>query len=78
MDEVRRDRAPASAQEGREVYKLLAPDEPPPFFVHRPEGASPFFITCDHAGNLIPRRLQPLARTLRFHGAAERGHRDPG
>jgi predicted N-formylglutamate amidohydrolase len=60
MDEVRRNREPAPAREGREVYKLLAPDEPPPFFVHRPEGASPFFITCDHAGNLIPKRLGTL------------------
>lgn len=39
---------------------LLAPDEPDPAVVHRPEGASPFFLTCDHGGRLIPRRLGDL------------------
>ena len=39
------------------AYRLLAPDEPPPYRVYREDGASDFFLTCDHAGNLIPRRL---------------------
>ncbi|MFZ5790806.1 MAG: N-formylglutamate amidohydrolase [Pseudomonadota bacterium] len=39
---------------------LLAPDEPDPAVVHRPDGASPFFLTCDHGGRLIPRRLADL------------------
>jgi predicted N-formylglutamate amidohydrolase len=45
-------RAPAS--------RLLADDEPSPVRVERPAGASPFFLTCDHAGDLIPRRLGDL------------------
>lgn len=40
--------------------KILAAEDPPPFFVHRPEGASDFFLTCDHGGNLIPRKLGTL------------------
>ena len=40
--------------------KLLGSDEPPPFQVYRPEGVSDFFITCDHAGDLIPRKLGTL------------------
>lgn len=40
--------------------RILAPDEPPPVVVHRPEGSSDFFFTCDHAGDLIPRSLGSL------------------
>ncbi|MHA0111582.1 N-formylglutamate amidohydrolase, partial [Klebsiella pneumoniae] len=40
--------------------KLLAPDEPPAFRVERPQGRAPFFLTCDHAGARVPRRLQSL------------------
>ena len=40
--------------------RLLEDDEPRPFLVERPAGASPFFLTCDHAGLLIPRRLGDL------------------
>jgi predicted N-formylglutamate amidohydrolase len=40
--------------------RLLADDEPTPVRVERPAGASPFFLTCDHAGHLIPRRLGDL------------------
>lgn len=39
---------------------LLAPDEKPPVFVHRSEGASPFLLSCDHAGRLLPRSLGRL------------------
>ena len=39
---------------------LLAADEASPVIHERLEAASPFFITCDHAGNLIPRRLGDL------------------
>jgi predicted N-formylglutamate amidohydrolase len=39
---------------------LLDPDEPPATTVRRPEGASPFVLACDHAGNLLPRRLGTL------------------
>ena len=39
---------------------LLAEDEPRPVAVTRPNGASPFFLTCDHAGRRIPRALGDL------------------
>jgi predicted N-formylglutamate amidohydrolase len=38
----------------------LSSDDPPPFQVERPAGTSPFFLTCDHASNQIPRRLGTL------------------
>lgn len=41
-------------------YRILAEDEPPPFEVERPDGRSPFFLTCDHASRRIPRRLGTL------------------
>jgi predicted N-formylglutamate amidohydrolase len=40
--------------------RLLEADEPAPARVERPAGASPFFLTCDHAGLLLPRRLGDL------------------
>jgi predicted N-formylglutamate amidohydrolase len=36
---------------------LLAPDEPGPVRILRENGTSPFVLTADHAGKLIPRRL---------------------
>lgn len=39
---------------------LLAADEPTPVIHERPSAASPFLISCDHAGNLIPRSLGDL------------------
>lgn len=39
---------------------LLQPDEPPPFRIERPEGGSPFVLTCDHAGARVPRKLASL------------------
>ncbi len=39
---------------------LLAADEPAPVRVLRPEARSPFFLTADHAGRLIPARLGTL------------------
>jgi predicted N-formylglutamate amidohydrolase len=39
---------------------LLAPDEPGPVRVLRENGASPFVLTADHAGKLIPRQLGHL------------------
>lgn len=41
-------------------FHLLAPDEPPAFRTYREAGDSEVFLTCDHAGNLIPRRLVAL------------------
>ena len=39
---------------------LLEPDEPPAFHVERPNGRSPFLLTCDHAGARVPRKLGTL------------------
>ena len=39
---------------------LLADDEPSPVVVHNADGASSLFLTCDHAGRRIPRRLGDL------------------
>jgi predicted N-formylglutamate amidohydrolase len=39
---------------------LLASDEPGPVLIYRVSGASPFFLTCDHAGQCIPRALGDL------------------
>ena len=41
-------------------FRLLAEDELPAVEVERPAGTSPFFLTCDHAGHRIPRRLGDL------------------
>ncbi len=37
--------------------------EPPPFSVVRAGGTSPYFLTCDHAGNALPARLGNLGLT---------------
>ena len=39
---------------------LLAQDEPAPVTLHNENGASPFLIVADHAGNLMPRVLGRL------------------
>jgi predicted N-formylglutamate amidohydrolase len=48
---------------------LLEPDEPGPVSLVNETGASAFFLTCDHGGRAIPRRLRRLglaeADTLR-------------
>ncbi len=41
-------------------FKLLQAGDPPPVTVVRPDGASPFLLVCDHAGNRIPRNLGTL------------------
>jgi len=43
-----------------ESTRLLAPDEPAPFFEHNGDGASPFLLVCDHAGNRLPKMLGTL------------------
>src|SRR5260370_9908186 len=40
--------------------RLLAADEPAPVTVHNENGASPFLIVADHAGNCMPRALGRL------------------
>src|SRR5262249_13135066 len=39
---------------------ILHPDEPPPVLEHISRGTSPFLLTCDHYGKLIPRALKGL------------------
>ena len=39
---------------------LLDPDEPDPVIFTNEAGGSAFLLTCDHAGNAIPRRLGDL------------------
>src|SRR5271165_3719745 len=42
------------------VEMLLDPDEPDPVTFDNEAGRSDFFLTCDHAGRVIPRRLDQL------------------
>ena len=44
---------------------LLFADEPSPVIHERPDAASPFFITCDHAGNRLPRGVGDLGVSAR-------------
>ncbi len=48
---------------------LLEPDEPDPVTLENEAGGSVFFLTCEHAGRVFPRRLGrlglPEAETLR-------------
>jgi predicted N-formylglutamate amidohydrolase len=37
--------------------RLLEPDEPDPVTIRHADGASPFFLTCDHAGRRVPKTL---------------------
>jgi predicted N-formylglutamate amidohydrolase len=41
-------------------FRLLGDDEPSPLETFRERSASPFFLTCDHAGNRIPKKLKSL------------------
>ena len=43
-----------------DATRLLDPDEPPAVTIDRPEGASPFLLTCDHASHRVPRCLGDL------------------
>ncbi len=45
---------------GNAAFKLLGPEDPPALEVLRPDGTSPFFLTCEHAGKLFPKRLGTL------------------
>jgi predicted N-formylglutamate amidohydrolase len=42
------------------MNNLIAPDEPSPARVLRPQGVSDFLLAADHAGRLIPRQLGTL------------------
>ncbi|MGH7047715.1 MAG: N-formylglutamate amidohydrolase [Stellaceae bacterium] len=41
-------------------HPLLEPDEPAPFAFENEAGGAAFFLTCDHGGRAIPRRLGRL------------------
>jgi predicted N-formylglutamate amidohydrolase len=43
-----------------QIEPLLAPEEPGPVLVERPDATSPYFLAVDHAGRLLPRRLGTL------------------
>jgi predicted N-formylglutamate amidohydrolase len=49
----------AALKDGK-LMNLLGHDEPPAFRVENAESASPFLLTADHAGRLIPRVLGDL------------------
>jgi predicted N-formylglutamate amidohydrolase len=66
------ERGPAVAEPGQ----LLEADEPAAFRVCQQDGQSPFFVTCDHAGAVVPRRLNSLGLSdedLRRHIAWDIG-----
>ena len=44
-------------------YRLLGPHDPTPVERLRPEGQSPFVLTCEHAGKVFPERLNQLGLT---------------
>jgi predicted N-formylglutamate amidohydrolase len=55
---------------------LLGPADPPSFRVARAAGASPFVLSCDHAGRLLPEKLKNLGlpeRELATHIAWDLG-----
>lgn len=55
---------------------LLEPGDPPAYRVERPDGQSPFVLTCDHAGARVPRKLGSLgvsAEDMRRHIAWDIG-----
>jgi predicted N-formylglutamate amidohydrolase len=45
---------------GEPFHRLLASDEPHPVDCRRLDGPSDFFLTCDHAGRRLPRKLDDL------------------
>ncbi len=53
-------RSPNSKVTRSRSFRLLDADEPPPVCVLREAGRSDFFLTADHAGRTIPRRLGTL------------------
>ena len=42
------------------MRRLLLPEDPVPFGVENPHGASPILFISDHAGRAIPKRLGTL------------------
>lgn len=58
---------------------LLAPDEPPAFDILNAGGDSRIILTCEHAGNIVPRKLHLLGLSredYKCHYAVDVGARD--
>lgn len=58
---------------------LLGPDEPPAFDIINPDGDACLILTCEHAGDIVPRRLQLLGMSpedYKCHYAVDIGVRD--
>lgn len=49
-----------SATRENKEQRLLQPGDPDPAGVVNPDGDSPFFLICDHAGNAVPQALDDL------------------
>jgi predicted N-formylglutamate amidohydrolase len=47
----------------RSREQLLSTEDPPPFQILNPQGASPFLLIGDHAGNAVPAALGQLGLT---------------
>lgn len=47
-------------QKDRRSTPYLMQQDPPPFEAVNPSGASPVFLTCEHAGRAVPRRIGDL------------------
>ncbi|HUA36581.1 MAG TPA: N-formylglutamate amidohydrolase [Candidatus Binataceae bacterium] len=63
MQKSTEQRTGATGSESNYFGRVIAADEPPPFFVERPEGRSKFVIVVDHASTGIPRALGNLGLT---------------
>lgn len=58
---------------------LLAPDDPAPYEIERPQGDPAIILTCEHAGTAVPHRLDQLGllpEDYRRHYAVDIGVRD--
>ena len=55
--------------------RLLEPDEPDPVIIRHADGASPFFLTCDHAGRRSENPWRYGAACRRIRPAHRLGHR---
>jgi predicted N-formylglutamate amidohydrolase len=51
---------PGVDEQTLESATLLGSEDPLPVSIARPKGRSPFLVTCDHAGRLVPGRLRNL------------------
>ena len=61
MESLRHD-GPGTVRYARAMQHqpLLSEDEPAPVVIDHPDGASDFFLVCDHAGRRMPKRLGQL------------------